>query len=126
MAQEVEEPVREVERDLVSQRPPGLAGAAAGGLQRDDEIAERPRGPGGRRRRRGEAQDVGRRVDPPVQPVEPLDRGVAAEPDRELARAERQRPREAPQIAPRGAGDGTVAGRGAKLEVEGLGHGERV
>jgi hypothetical protein len=83
--EEMEEPVGQVEVQLIGEGPPVGAGLPPGGVEGKDDVAEVQR-PGGARGRRapGEAEDVGGSVLPPPTPVQVLDAGVCGEEDREL------------------------------------------
>jgi hypothetical protein len=78
VTEEVQEAVREVAVELRAQGALAARGAARG-VERDDDVAEHPPGPGS-----GEREHVGRAVLAAPAAVESADGGVADDEDREL------------------------------------------
>jgi len=83
--EEVKEAVGEVEIQLVAEQAAVDPGLPAGGVQREDDVAEVPQAGGaGGRRAGGKAQDVGRAVLAAPLPVQDTDARVVGEEDGEF------------------------------------------
>jgi hypothetical protein len=85
-AEEVEQPVSEEHRQLWTERTPSGQGLAARGGDADDDVAEeRPGMLAMIPLTKGEGEDIGRAILPPINPVQFLYLIVACEDDGDLA-----------------------------------------
>jgi hypothetical protein len=116
VAEEVQDPVREIAIQLGVERPALLARGAARGVEGDDHVAEERAGAGG-----GERQDVGRAVAPAVLAVQAPDLVLVDERDREVpvrdARLRQRRLRRPADRAVGGAADLDLGGYGRSREA---------